>query len=284
MRLAAAVVAVAMTGAALAAPAPGLASGRDAVVYRTMTPSQENTFFDITTLYHPEVGQSLTVRKAATWRSLEMGTSQLKLVKEPEVLQWLVDGKYDENWFVSHFRNFRVTARVVIQVWRLEGPGGIPEAIDLADGYTLLSRTTQRASIPIGDRVTFPLKRGIPVTPGHYFITIGLRFDDPRVFNLRFTGQENGTNTLGGFDHDHPVRPECANYKMTKDSHPGGQAYGPLSDLRPTFPNWVAPFALTFGVVDTKVLMPCDMKGVYDPNLQIWNPGDLSMTFRGVWN
>jgi hypothetical protein len=120
------------------------------------------------------------------------------------------------------------------------------------------------------------------VTPGKYLVVVGLRFSDPRVFNLRFDGQENGNNTMGGFDHDHPVRPECAKYKMTKDAHPGGKAYRPIADFRPTFPNWVAPFATDFEVVLTKANMPCDMTGVYDPNEQIWNPGDLRMTMRGT--
>ena len=269
-----------VVGSALAG-APALAKGKDPVVYQTVSASQTNTFFDIDYLYHAQVGQSLTVERPMTWKSLEMGTYQVKLVKDPKVYALLVDGKYDENWFVSHMSNYRVKAQVTVEVWRYTGEGPIPETLDLQDSFEKVHGSTVKSTMNVGKRVTFPLKGGVSVEPGKYFVVIGIRFDDPRVFNLRFTGQENGTNTKGGYDHDHPVRPECARYKMTKDTHPGGQAYRVMANHRPEPPNWMAPFATTFEVAETKVAMPCNMDGIYDPNEQIWNPGDLSMAFRG---
>jgi hypothetical protein len=136
----------------------------------------------------------------------------------------------------------------------------------------------------IGKRVTFPLKGGARVEPGRYFLVIGVRFADNRVFNLRFTGQENGTNTKGGYGHDKPVPPECSAYKRTRDAHPGGQAYRVIPNHQPQAPDWLAPFGTEFMVVDTKVAMPCEMDGVYGDAAQIWNPGDLGMVFRGTIN
>lgn len=43
----------------------------------------------------------------------------------------------------------------------------------------------------------------------------------------------------------------------------------------------MAPFGTAFEVAETKVAMPCNMDGIYDPDEQILNPGDLSMAFRG---
>lgn len=257
------------------------AAGKDRIVYQTVAPYQENAFFDIDYLYHPQVAQSLHVTRAMTWKSVEMGTFQVKLVKDPSVYAKLVNGKYDENWFVSYMGNYRVKARVSLDLWRFDGSGEIPESADLTDGFTRVHSSTVTRTMKIGKRVTFPLKGGAKVEPGEYLLVIGVRFADDRVFNLRFTGQENGTNTLGGYDHSHPVRPECAKYTMTKDAHPGGQAYQVVPQHRPQAPDWRAPFGTQFQVVDTKVAMPCDMDGNYDANEQIWNPGDLGMVIRG---
>lgn len=261
--------------------APAVAKGKDPVVYQTLPASKENAFFDITTLYHPQVGQSLTVTRPMTWTSVEMGTFQVKLVRDAKAFQWLVDGKYDEKWFISHMRNYSVKARVTVEIWRQDTDGPIADQVDLATGFTRVHTSTSQRTIPIGARVQFPIKGGVRVEPGRYFAVVGLRFSDAKVFNLRFTGQENGTNTKGGYNHDQPISPECADYAMTKDAHPGGQAYRPMSNSQPKPPTWLAPFGTAFGAVDTKVAMGCNMDGNYDPNDQIWNPGDLTMAFRG---
>lgn len=272
---------------ALGIAAASLVSGsatakpKDPLVYQTLPASKENAFFDISTLYHPQVGQSLSISTSMTWRSVEMGTFQVKLVNDPKVYQWLVDGKYDEKWFTSHMGNYTVKARVTVELWRQNDSGATGDQVDLLADFTRVHRSSSLRKIHIGKRVTFPIRGGVNVEPGKYFAVVGVRFTDKRVFNLRFTGQENGTNTMGGFDHDHPVPEECANYDMTKDAHPGGQAYRPLSNTQPKPPTWLAPFATSFEAVDTKVAMGCNMDGNYDPNAQIWNPGDITMGFRG---
>ena len=61
------------------------------------------------------------------------------------------------------------------------------------------------------------------------------------------------------------ANPECAKYKMTKDTHPGGQAYRVMANHRPEPPNWMAPFGTAFEVAETKVAMPCNMDGATTP-------------------
>lgn len=281
MKLFLSVAAASLVIAGTVGGAPAVAKGKDPVVYQTLPASKENAFFDISTLYHPQVGQSLTVTRPMTWTAVEMGTFQVKLVRDTKVFQWLVDGKYDEKWFISHMRDFSVKARVTVEVWRQVGDGPIGDQVDLTADFTRVHTSTSQQRIPIGARVEFPIRGGVRVEPGRYFAVVGLRFTDPKVFNLRFTGQENGSNTKGGYNHDQPISPECAEYKMTNDAHPGGQAYRPMSNTQPKPPTWLAPFGTTFEAVDTKVAMGCNMDGNYDPNDQIWNPGDLTMAFRG---
>lgn len=43
--------------------------------------------------------------------------------------------------------------------------------------------------------------------------------------SVRFGGQENGTNTMGGLNHDYPV--DCT-FTPNRDRNPGGQAYRPI--------------------------------------------------------
>jgi hypothetical protein len=278
-RLAAIVVAIAIAGALGGAPAIA-ASG--AIVYQTVRESQENAFFDITSVSNAQLGQSLDVKRAMTWTSVEMGTTQVKLVKDPQVYTWLNEGKYDENWFVSHRDGYKVKARLTLELWRYDGAGSIPDRIDLMNGFTQLHKSSVKSTMMVGKRVTIPLKGGVAIEPGRYFFVIGVRFMDKKVFNLRFTGQENGTNTMGGYEHDQPIKPGCGDYKRTKDAHPGGQAYRAYgASVPPRPPGALMPFLTEFEVVDTKVAMSCNMDGVYDPGAQIWNPGDLGMVFRG---
>jgi len=280
MRVVGVVVASVVAAGALGNASTAVANSP--IVYQTMKESQENAFFDITSTNNAQLGQSLNVKRSMTWTSLEMGTYQVKLVKNPKVYGWLAEGKYDEKWFTSHMSGFKVKARVTLELWRYDGAGQIPERLDLANGFTRVHRSTTKSTMTIGKRVTFPHKGGVSVKPGRYFFVIGLRFMDKRVFNLRFTGQENGTNTMGGYDHDQPIKPGCGDYKRTKDSHPGGQAYRAYAgSLPPRPPGTLMPFLTEFEVVDTKVAMSCNMDGVYDPGAQIWNPGDLGMVFRG---
>jgi hypothetical protein len=279
MRIAAATLGVVLAGALGGAPA---IAAPDPIVYQTLRESQENAFFDITSISNAQLAQSLDVKKAGRWTSVEMGTSQVKLVNDSKVYEWLAEGKYDEKWFTSHMSDFKVKARVSLEVWRYDGIGPIAERIDLTDGFTQVHRSSVNSTMTIGKRVTFPLKGGVSVEPGRYFFVIGVRFADKKVFNLRFTGQENGTHTMGGYEHDQPIKPGCGDYKRTKDSHPGGQAYrayGAASPPRP--PGTLMPFLTEFEVVDTKVSMSCDMDGNFDPGDQIWNPGDLGMVLRG---
>ena len=279
MRIATLLVTGALAGALGGAPA--LASPSQ-IVYQTVRESQENAFFDITSTGNAQLGQSLHVKRAMTWTSVEMGTFQVKLVKDPKVYGWLAEGKYDEKWFISHMSDYRVKARVTLEVWRYDGSGEIPDLIDLVDGFTQVHKSMVSSTITIGQRVTFPFKGGVSVEPGRYFLVVGVRFSDKKVFNLRFTGQENGTNTMGGYNHDQPIRPECGKYEKTKDPHPGGQAYRAYGgSLPPRPPGTPMPFLTAFEVLDTKVAMSCNMDGNYDPGDQIWNPGDLGMVFRG---
>lgn len=261
---------------------PASAKTKQRVVYQTVAADKENAFFDIDTLYHLQLAQSLSVAKPMTWTSVEMGTYQIKMLNEPRAPQWLAEGKYDEKWFDSYMRDFAVKARVTLEVWRYDGAGQIGDRVDLKDGFTRVHRSTlKKKKIQVGKRVTFPLKGGVDVEPGRYFFVIGTRFLDPLVFNLRFTGQENGTNTLGGYDHDQPLPADCAKYDMTVDAHPGGMAYRPIPQKAPSAPDWMASFVTTFEVAETKVSMGCDMEGVYGDENQIWNPGDLGLIFRG---
>lgn len=277
------VIAVAAAVGALLIGGTAEAKPKASIVYQTLPPSAENTFFDITTLYHPQLAQSLHVKKPMTWDSVEMGTSQVKLINEPRALEWLVDGKYDEKWFTSYFVNYKVKARVTLELWRYDGEGEIPERLDLEDGFTLVYRSILKSKkIAVGNRVTFPLRRGVEVEPGRYLFVIGMTFPGGDVFNLRFTGQENGTNTMGGYEHDQPLPVECTKYRTTKDSHPGGLAYQQIPQRKPTAPDWTAGFSKQFEVVETKVAMPCDTDGKYGDENQIWNPGDLGLAFRGV--
>ena len=124
---------VVLAGAAGGAPA---IAAPDPVVYQTVRESQENAFFDITSINNAQLGQTLHVKRPMRWTSLEMGTYQVKLVTNPKVYTWLAEGKYDEKWFTSYTSDYRVKARVTLELWRYTGVGQIPERLDLATDFT----------------------------------------------------------------------------------------------------------------------------------------------------
>ena len=169
-----AVVVAVLASTAFVGTAPASVRAKDPVVYQTMPPSKENTFFDITTLYTPQLGQSLTVTRPMTWKSLEMGTTELKLVRDLDTFADLVAGGYDEKWFEKHFSKYRVAADVSIDVWRQDAPGPTPQVLDLSQGYTNVLGIKVRKTMTVGARVIFRLGQGVAVTPGRYFITMGL--------------------------------------------------------------------------------------------------------------
>ena len=278
----AAVAALACVGGFGGTPATAAKRG-PVVLMRTVPVDGKNSFFDVTSMWHPQVAQSLIVTKPMRWTALRLGTYQLKRVTSKDVYQWLLDGGYDENWFISNRIGVKVSATVTVEVWRKDDDQPIGDTIDLASGFTQVHRSEGKRTIPIGVPVTFPIPKGLAVTPGRYFLVLGFRFDDPLVFNLRFDGQENGTNTLGGYNHDKPIRPECAKYTMTKDTYPEGRAYRPVPgpDSKPDPETFIMPFTTVFEVYETKVMLPCDMNGVYGDENQIWNPGDLDLVVLG---
>ena len=251
------------------------------VLIQTVPPGKSNTFFEVDMLWHPQMAQSLVVTKSQRWTALRMTTYQLKVANSRDVFQWILDGGYDENWFTSYRIGHPVTADVTVEVWRQDGSEPLADKIDLASGFTRVYQSVTKRTITIGVPVTFPLPKGAAVTPGRYLVVLGFRFDDPLVFNLRFNGQENGSNTLGGYNHDQPINPQCAAYTKTKDTYPEGRAYRPIPAEPPDPSTFIKPFVTTFEVAETKVAMPCDTSGVYGADHQIWNPGDWELTVLG---
>ena len=274
--LAAIVACTGMMGAAVSVPAA--AAKHDPIVVQTVPADRVNTFFDITTVFHPSIAQTLRVRAKQRWTSITVSVFQLKRAVSAGVFDRIAAGGYDEAWFDSAVSGFATRARVTVEVWRYDKSGRIPEEFDLSGDFTRVHRSTSARIVRAGADLTLPVRRGLDVTPGDYAVVITPRFADPLMFNLRLAGQENGRNTMGGYDHDVPV--DCT-YTPSRDANPGGQAYRPVPDG--TFPpgSPPRPVPTRYEAVDTKVATSCDLTGVYDPDAQIWNPGDVRMIIRG---
>ncbi len=254
------------------------AAKKDPVLIETVPDSAVNSFFEVTSVFHPSMAQSIRVRSKQTWRSVTLSVDRIKRAKSTDAFAWILDGGYDNDWFDEYQSNYSTRARVVIEVWRYDGKGRVPDRFDLSDGFTRVHQSKAKRTLRVGQDLTLPFKKGVTVTPDDYVIVFGFRFNDPLMFNFQFDGQENGTNTMGGYDHDYPV--DC-DYTPSQDRNPGGQAYRPIPQTRIDPDNLVRPFDTGYQAVDTKVNTSCDLTGVYDPNEQIWNPGDLRMVIRG---
>lgn len=70
-----------------------------------------------------------------------------------------------------------INGNVRLRVWRYNGAGDIPTAIDLTS-FSLVTEVTRQTPIPDGGMLSIPLAPGSALAPGHYLVTLALLSHD----------------------------------------------------------------------------------------------------------
>lgn len=271
---------VVAAGVFLGLAAPGVvAAPKGDVVYESITSGPMNSFFEWGPQGFPMIGQSVTIKKPVRVDEVRFFPDELSRWKKLEYIERNLNGEYDQSWIQSKVSG-KVRVNSTLEIWRYLGQGSIPDTFDTLEGFESVYRGTTGKDIQLGKPYAIPVKPSVVLEPGKYFVSLGMVSPDKNIAALRFWGQQNGKNKLGGYDHD-SKKVQCK-YKPTRDSTPGDRAYKlDGSDMEVTGP---PPGTIGFGTKfieqDTKV-SDCAVAGLYSDESMVWNPGDLQMELVG---
>ena len=271
------VVVVGLMSAVLAWPVA--AAPKKEVVYESIRSGPMNSFFEWSPRYFPQIGQSITITSPVRLDEVRVFPDESSRWKKLEYAQRNEQGEYDQAWVQSNVSG-KVPVDTTLEIWRYLGDGVIPAAFNTREGFENVYRGQTGKDLRIGNPYSIPVKPAIVLQPGRYFVSLGMVTPDANLSAIRFKGQQNGTNTKGGFEHDVP-NPPCK-YKPTRDSSNGDRAFRlDASDQPPPGPPpATVNFGTTFAEQDTKV-SECAVAGLYGDESMIWNPGDLQMELIG---
>lgn len=235
-----------------------------------------NSYFSINPKYFPDIAQTVKIDKTITFSSLSLFPTLVSLADQDQVFadDYQFDGKDVEN----KEENFISMPSWFVYIYKLKNATEFTDKLDVEKDFTLVHQQRSEEIIEVGKEFNFKLTPEVTLEPGKYLFVFGSLFYENNLLNLRFSGQQNGTNTLGGYDHDAPT--ECK-YEQTKDSTPELKAYSPYSSEKAP-DGFEIPTSKEinkiFVVSETKV-GECAKLGDYDPNNMIWNKGDLQIFF-----
>jgi len=244
----------------------------------TLIPKGEvlNSFFAINPKYFPDIAQTIEIDKTSTFSSLSLFPDDVSLADQDKVFSenYQFDGKDVE----SKRENFTLMPSWFVYIYKSKNNSELADKLDVDKDFTLVHQQRSEEIIEVGKEFNFKLTPEVTLEPGQYLFVFGSLFYENNLLNIRFAGQQNGKNTLGGYDHNAPT--PCK-YTPTKDSTPGFKAYSPYQDAKVTdgfkIPT-TKKINKIFEVSDTKV-GECAKLGDYDPNNMVWNPGDLQIYF-----
>lgn len=256
-----------------------VAAPKKEVVYESVRSGLMNSFFELSPRHFPQIGQSVTITAPVRVDEVRVFPDELSRWKKLEYITRNQNGEYDQAWIESRFSG-KVPVDSTLEIWKFLGEGAIPDSFDTLEGFESVYRATTGKDIQLGKPYTIPVKPAVVLEPGRYFVSLGIESPDTNIAALRFWGQQNGTNKMGGYGHDVP-NPPCK-YKPTKDSTPGDSAYKlNATDKAPSGPPpGTVGFGTTFMEQDTKVT-ECAVRGQYGDADMIWNPGDLQLDLIG---
>ena len=233
-------------------------------------------YFTMNPKYSPDIAQTIKIEETSTFSSLSLFPDQVDLADQDKVFaeNYQFDGIDIEN---KH-ENFTLMPSWFVYIYKSKNNSEFADKLDVDTDFTLVHQQRSEEIIEVGKEFNFKLTPEVTLEPGKYLFVFGSLFYENNLLALTFEAQQNGTNTLGGYDHNAPTK---CKYQRFKDSTPELKAYSPYQDTK--FPDGfkiptTKKINKKFEVSVTKV-GECAKLGDYDPNNMIWNPGDLQIYF-----
>jgi hypothetical protein len=233
---------------------------------------KRNSYFGVSPTNFPELGQTFEVKKSISISRVQISPT---MISRAISIDFFSGEEYALDKVENKFSGKPIKARTTLTIYKWGGAGKPPEYFDLSQGFSQIHSQNFKKPLAVGKPFVLNLNKKVKLEKGIYFIVYGFNFPDKRIIEVRFAGQENGTNTMGGLNYDKPF--DCK-YKMTKDRSPGFMSYITDSKDRPKtgeFPGTVG-FGTSFRRAVTKIT-ECAVLGVYGNENMIWNPGDLDL-------
>jgi len=235
---------------------------------------KRNTYFGVSPSNFPEVGQTFQIKKSIKMGRVQLNPTMLSVAKS---LDFFTNESFSNDKVDNFSKSKKIDSTILLSIYKWQGSGKPGANVDITQGFNLINQKSFNKEIQIGKPFSMKLDKQITLDKGVYFIVFGFSFPEKRILELRLAGQENGSNTMGGYNHDKPF--DCK-YKKTKDKTPGFQVYRTDPGARTKsgeFPGTVG-FGNNFLTHKTKIT-ECAKLGVYGDENMIWNPGDLDMVF-----
>jgi len=233
---------------------------------------KRNSFFGVNPTVAPELGQTFEVKKSTSISRVEIRPTMISRVKSIDIF---LGEDYTLDKVDNRFSDKPLKTRTTLTIYKWNGPGKPPEFFDLSQGFSEIHRQTYKKPLVVGKPFVLNLNKKVNLQKGIYFVVYGFTFSDKKIIDVRFAGQENGSNTMGGLNYDQPF--DCK-YKRTKDRTPGFSAY--ITDARDRQKTGEFPGTVGFGTLFRRAvtkISECAALGVYGNENMIWNPGDLDL-------
>ena len=236
-----------------------------------------NSYFEINPKHVPDIAQSIKIDKTSTFSSLSLFPNYVSLADQSKVFN--KNYQYDNKDIQVKREDLTLTPSWFVYIYKWKNSTQLNDELDVDRDFTLIHQQRSEEIIEVGKEFNFKLTPEVTLEPGNYLFVFGSIFYENNLFTIRFEGQQNGTNILGGYDHNVPT--ECK-YTLTKDSTPDSKVYRPNFGAKVTTDGFKISYTKTinkkFEVYDTKV-GECSKLGDYNSNTGVWNPGDLQIYF-----
>lgn len=217
----------------------------------------------------PQIGQTYTLRSSRVIDSVIFQPTAVTVVDNTRYFTASESERHALEFWQSSYPGLETQGRLII--WRSNDGGQPGSRFTVAEGWTKISETPFAQPLEIGKPNQISLSAPLALSPGTYFVDLGMKLSDPKILSVHITGRESGNNTTAGTSGD---RPSSCDYIRSTDSYPGGRAYRGTGQIPYTgAENNYVGFGSGFEEHKAKV-QQCIKVGSFD---DIFNPGDLAI-------
>jgi hypothetical protein len=244
------------------------------IVFQTVPKgSNLNSYFELHPKLFPQMAQTIQIDKPLKFSSMSMLPNHLKIAKSDEIFEstFKADYQWSNEDFLIFDDNYTVNTSWFVSIYRWTKSGEIPNNLNLEDGFELIHEQRSEESMTLNNIFSFDIRPAIELDAGKYVILLGSIIHEKNLMIIRFAGQQNGSNTKGGYDNNEPTN---CKYTPTEDLTPYSKNYRGISTQKTESVIGTVGFLKKFEVARTKV-GECDLS-----SNMVWNSGDVQIFFH----
>jgi len=231
-----------------------------------------NSFFELHPRLFPEMAQSIEIIKPIKVSSMSMLPNHLKIAKSDEIFEshFKDDYQWSNDDFHMYNEGYTINTSWFVSIYKWNKNTEIPDDLYLEDGFELIHEQRTEESLTLNKIFNFDIHPTLELEPGKYVIVLGSIIEEKNLLTIRFAGQQNGSNTKGGYDNNEPT--DCK-YQPVRDLTPSTKNYRGFFPEKTDSVIDTTGFNKYFEITRTKV-GECDSS-----SNMIWNSGDVQINF-----